>query len=128
MDFILPIPSYWELFLAIIGMFMAIVSFVFAAGAFQPGFLAQEDAHTNGSFRLPGVATLVLATACLFSTVCFIWLYIPWYVAVPVMGLNLLYAPPMEEVFHKTFKSPGLIALVMSLLDMLVIYLMWYVP
>jgi hypothetical protein len=116
------------LFLTIIGMFMAIVSFVFAAGAFQPGFLAQKDTRANDEFRLPGIATLVFAIVCLFTTAFFIWLYIPWYVAVPVVGLNLLYAPPLEEVFHKIFKSPKLIALVISLLDMMAIYLMWKLP
>lgn len=124
MDFILPLPSFWMVLLVGTGTFLTIISFVFAASIIQPGDFASGEHRGRWALRVSGLATLVLGCACLIVTAWALWQFIPWYVAVPLIGLNLLYAPPLEEAFHKFLRSPCRVAITLCLANVAIITLM----
>lgn len=100
LEFVLAMPPITILALASAGVFMAIVSFVF--------IMASANSSENSVIcrahvivKMPRLIIALSGVAVLVAAGLAIWAIIPWYVAVPMVGLSLLYAPPLESAFHR---------------------------
>ena len=118
MEFALAMPPLPVFALTAVGVFCAVVSFVFAASVFQTGYLAKAGTPAEARLRPWGCALSVSGCVALAACLYAFWLHVPWYVAVPLVGLNILFAPPLEGALRGAMPSVKLFAGLVCLADL----------
>ena len=107
MDFILPLPSLQTFSLFSLSTVSAILTPVFAANLLQTS--TEENLGRNVSQRLKiyGLACLVATLTLVGVNLIFFWQEMPWYAAIILVGLAVLYIPPLEPLFCRQFNTMG---------------------
>ena len=107
MDFILPLPSLQTFSLFSLSTISAILTPVFAANLLQTS--TEENLGGNVSQRLKfyGLACLVATLTLVGVNLIFFWQEMPWYAAIILVGLAVLYIPPLEPLFCRQFNTMG---------------------
>ena len=107
MDFILPLPSLQTFSLFFLSTISAILTPVFAANLLQTSTEESVGRNVSQRLRFYGIACLVATLTLVGVNLIFFWQEMPWYAAIILVGLAVLYVPPLEPFFCSQFNTMG---------------------
>ena len=107
MDFILPLPSLQTFSLFFLSTISAILTPVFAANLLQTSTEENLGRNVSQRLRFYGLACLLATLTLVGVNLMFFWQEMPWYAAIILVGLAVLYVPPLEPFFCSQFNTMG---------------------
>ena len=107
MDFILPLPSLQTFSLFSLSTISAILTPVFAANLLQTSTEENLGRNVSQRLRFYGLACLLATVTLVVVNLIFFWQEMPWYAAIILVGLAVLYIPPLEPFFCRQFNTMG---------------------
>ena len=123
MNFILPLPPLQIFILFFLSTISAVLTTVFTASLLQSSTKENLNKSVSQKLRVYGLACIVALLTLVGVNVIFYWQEMPWYVAIILVGLAILYVPPLEPLFCRRFKSMGASTSSLIILNALLIFL-----
>ena len=123
MNFILPLPPLQIFILFFLSTISAVLTTVFTASLLQSSTKENLNKRVSQKLRFYGLACIVALLTLVGVNVIFYWQEMPWYVAIILVGLAILYVPPLEPLFCRRFKSMGASTSSLIILNALLIFL-----
>ena len=122
MDFILPLPSLQTFSLFFLSTISAILTPVFAANLLQTSTEKNLGRNVSQRLRFYGLACLLATLTLVGVNLMFFWQEMPWYAAIILVGLAVLYVPPLEPFFCSQFNTMGASTTFLIVMNILLIF------